>query len=287
MSQKMLIPVDVYAEYLRQMNITENTIVSYKGDLNHFNRWLVISGKSELNQVTSRDIEKYMSALKKQKLSVATVSRRLTSIRQFFKWALNSALVYIDPTGNIRSLKVIKKTPYIATNSEIQKLIDTCDKTTPKGQRDRAMLIIINMTGLRVSELLQLKVSDFDKKGRRLLISERDNHSVRLGKKAYQALNQYVEIARPKLLLKEKKVEQLFLNLRGDALSRQGFWKILKKSAHDAGIANQITPETLHHNFAVNALLNGENHGQLQKKLGHSTLSSVTEYAVLASKIQQ
>lgn len=287
MRQEMVIPVDFYEIYLRLTDSTENTIASYKSDLNHFNRWLIVCGKTELNQVTSDDIEKYVSELKKQKLSMATVSRKLTSIRQFFKWALRSALVYIDPTGNVKSLKVIKKTPYIATNSEIKKLIDTCDKTTPKGLRDRAMLIVINMTGLRVSELLQLKVDDFDKKGRRLWISGRKNSYVRLGKKAFQALNQYVEVARPKLILKEKKVQQLFLNLRGDALSRQGFWKILKKSAHDAGIANQITPETLHHSFAVNALMNGESHRELKMKLGLSTLGSITEYALLASKMQK
>lgn len=282
----MLEPMSLYENHLRFLSFSENTITSYKSDIRHFFNWMEKIGRTDLKGIGAADIEEYLAHLKGQKLSSATISRRVTSLRRFFVWALHNDLAYIDPTLGIQPPKVIKKSPRIPTNSDIKDLLRQCDRKTPMGIRNRAMLLIISLTGLHVSELLELKLGDFDPNKNCLMILSRQNPKVRLNKRVCLALRGYVFQARPLLISQKRVSEHLFLNTRGQPLSRQGFWKILKNMARDAGIDCEITPETLRHSFAVNALMRGQSSKEVQMKLGARTSSSVSEYMSLASKMK-
>lgn len=282
----MLMSLKLYEEYLRSLNVSENTVSSYKSDLNHFLRWLEFLGKTGIVDVRTDDIEAYISQLKDLKLSQATISRRLTSLRRFFMWAVGNGTAFINPTENVTTSKVIKKSPCIITNREIQKLLNHCDQNTPRGLRDRTMLLIINFTGLHVSELLKLNIYDFDEGKKCLVINGRSPSRVNLNRKTFFALKKYIMEARPKLISDKKRIDKIFVNCKGQMLSRQGFWKNLKKLAKEAGIHGTITTEALRHSFAVNSLMDGMSSKEVQMKLGHSTQSSVNEYASLIKHMQ-
>lgn len=283
----MLIPLSSYEDYLRSLNYAENTIISYKSDLTGFDSWLTLKGKTAINAIHPADINDYVLELKKSKYSPSTISRKLISLRRFFFWAVQNNLAYIDPTGNIEIPKVMKEGPNIVTKTEINKLLKYCDKKNPKCLRDKAMLLVLICTGLRISELLELDVSDFDKERRCLIIKQRKYSRIELDRKVFSALKKYTEESRPLLFTKDENTEKLFLSLRGSRLSRQGFWKNLKNLAKKAKLNDDFTPEMIRHNFGVNALMKGQSIKEVQLMLGHKTLSSVNDYAFLASKLKR
>ncbi len=265
-------------------NASNNTLLSYKRDINAFAEHM---GQKSLtvDAVSSTIILDYLMGLQKDGKSASTVSRNLASIRSFYRFLQNKGIVSQDPTTNIHSLKAEKKLPEVLTSEEVERLLNQPDVREPKGCRDKAMLELLYATGVRVTEMIELKMSDVDmdvgyincnqgKKQRVLPI-----YSI-----AKKAVKNYIDDARPRLLKYDTEAECLFLNCNGGKITRQGFWKIIKQYAVAANIKKDITPHTLRHSFATHLLENGADLKSIQEMLGHSDISSTQIYTSVVKK---
>ncbi|HIV16509.1 MAG TPA: tyrosine-type recombinase/integrase, partial [Candidatus Alectryocaccobium stercorigallinarum] len=211
----------------------------------------------------------------------ATVSRRIAALRSFFQYLKKENIVDTDPTGELKRPKVEKKAPRILDSEEVDRLMAQPDRKTLKGLRDRAMLELLYATGIRVSELISLEMSDIELKRGYMVCRRKVRESwIPFGDSAKKALSMYLKHARD-VFLKGKESSLVFTNCSGGSMSRQGFWKIIKKYAADAGISGEITPHTLRHSFAIHLLQNGAELKNVQEMLGHSDISTTAMYASL------
>lgn len=262
---------------------SKNTCQSYERDLRQFFEFAE-QRDTGLSEITGDFIEFYENELKENGKSVATISRLVASLKAFFGYALKNGWVSQDPTAMLHGPKVMKKKPGILSIAQVQKLLAQPDPGTEKGVRDRAMLELMAATGMRVSELIDLKFSDVDTEERRLVVRRERPREIRFDQKTAGYLQNYLGFARQKLLDKAEKDEgYLFLNISGEQMSRQGFWKLLKRYGKAAGIEQDLTPHTLRHSFAVNALDSGRAVREVQEILGHSDVSTTMEYTKLKS----
>jgi len=265
-------------------NVSQNTLVSYKRDINGFCLYLE-SKKLAFDTVTGTTVLDYMTKLRKSGKSSSTVSRNLASVRSLYRFMQNEGIVTQDPTMNIHSLKNEKKLPQVLTSDEVEKLLNQPDIRDAKGCRDKAMLELLYATGMRVTEMIELKMSDVDMDiGYINCNSGKKVRVVPVYSIAKKAVKTYIDTARPQLVRENSEEESLFVNYSGSKMTRQGFWKIIKYYAYAANINKDITPHTLRHSFATHLLENGADLRSIQEMLGHADISSTQVYASVVKK---
>lgn len=276
--------LSAYEAYLRiEKKASENTVSSYMRDIHQFVQTM---GENDIepSDVVSRDVEEYTHFLARKGKSPATITRSLASIKSFYNYLLMAGVVACNPAKGITSVKVERKLPQILTGREVELFLEQPECTDLKGYRDRAMLELLYATGIRVSELVALDVDDLNLPGGILkCFSKGKERIIPLYPAAIRALNEYVHNIRPKLVESECETA-LFLNMNGERMSRQGFWKLIKHYQEKAGIQKDITPHTLRHSFAAHLLENGADLKSIQEMLGHADISSTQIYSRLMNQ---
>lgn len=276
--------LDAFRAYLvDEKHSSANTVSSYLRDLNQFADYCE-SEDLVLRDISSSDIEEYLRHLTEAGKSASTVSRALASIKSFFAYLVLTGVISESPVRQIKTQKVEKKLPQILTGKEVELLLDQPKCTDLKGFRDKAMLELLYATGIRVSELIALDVSDVNLVAEFIRCAQggRDR-IIPLYSAAVNAVRQYIETARPKMIANPGETA-LFVNMSGERMSRQGFWKIIKHYQSTAQIEKDITPHTLRHSFAAHLLENGADLRSIQEMLGHSDISSTQIYAQLVKQ---
>ncbi len=267
-----------YLDYMKnEKKLTDNTLEAYMRDIVQFKDYLNKKERTDYIETSKTTIITYLTNLQKSGKATSTISRNLASIRCFFQYLLNHKLIDEDPTLNLKSPKSEKKIPSILTEEEVKLLLSQPKEDSFKGSRDKSMLELLYATGLRVSEIISIDISDIDLELGILKIREEDNiRFVPVGEVAIQALCIYLEKYRPNNI--DLGDSPLFINYRGNRLTRQGFWKIIKEYTLKTNINKKITPNTLRHSFAVHLIENGANIKTVQEILGHSDLSTTQIY---------
>ena len=224
----------------------------------------------------------YLLHLQKKGRATSTISRNLASIRSFYQYLTKSGVINSDPTEDLESPKVEKKLPQILSTKEVELLLEQPKCDDLKGYRDKAMLELLYATGIRVSELICLNVSDVNLEMGFIRCNKGNKERmIPIGSLSIQALNEYLTKSR-NLLIQRSDEKALFVNVNGKRLTRQGFWKIIKQYKNQAKINKDITPHTLRHSFAAHLLENGADLKSIQEMLGHSDISSTQVYAQIA-----
>ncbi len=272
-----------YCNYLMTKKSTSpNTLASYQRDLRQSMLYLKSKGINSWDQVTEQMLNKYFDSLKKAKKSDSTISRSMSTMRSFFKYLLSKKSVSVNPMAGIKGLKNEVKAPEILTNDEVEQLLWQPGTETVKGIRDKAMLEVLYASGIRVSELLALKVSDVNLDIGYLMMNrhEENERIIPLYSLAVQSLRNYLAESRPQIVSNGKE-QTLFLNTNGQPMTRQGFWKLVKYYTASAKIEKDITPKTLRHSFAAHLLENGADINMVKDMMGHSSINSTKVYAKL------
>ena len=272
--------VQEYISYLHNVKHTSNnTEMSYKRDLLKVCHFMQERGINSATAVKEQDLKAYIHALEEQKLAAATVSRNIASIKAFFLYLFSEGKFQNDAALCLKAPKIEKKMPEILTMGEVSALLEQANGDSPKEIRDKAMLELLYATGIRVTELISLKVSDVNLPMHFIMC--RDPHKERMipfGTQAHDALERYLGGVRAEMV-EDKSSEILFANCSGKPMSRQGFWKLIKFYAKKAGITADITPHTLRHSFAAHLVENGADLKSVQEMLGHSDISTTQIYA--------
>ena len=283
--------IHVFLSYMRvEKGLAQNTILAYGRDLKRFAEFLRKRQKQRMEEVTREDVVDFLASLYKEKLDSRSVARYLVSLRGLYKFAMMEGTVTTDPTENLESPKVRNSLPTYLRIDEVDKLLQAPDVATPIGLRDRAMLEVLYSAGLRVSELVGLRVSDLDTKvGCVRCIGKGDKERiVPIGKKALAIVDGYLREARPTLLGKAVGSPTLFVNRRGGSLSRVGVWKILSAYGRRAGLRVGLTPHMLRHSFATHLLEGGADLRSVQLMLGHADISTTQIYThVVEERLKQ
>lgn len=264
-----------------------NTVESYKRDVTQYISYLDGTGVTDISSTTKTTVLSYLLYLQKEGRASSTVSRTLASLRSYYLFMMQNGVVKSNPTSNLEAPHVEKKIPKILSGEEVELLLEQPKNCDNKGIRDKAMLELLYATGIRVSELINLDVSDVNvpmsfvrcKGGKKERI-------IPMGHQAKDALENYINNVR-KYMVKDENETALFVNCSGARLSRQGFWKLIKYYQHIAGIETDITPHTLRHSFAAHLLENGADLYSIQEMMGHADISSTQVYSrMMNSKIK-
>lgn len=264
-----------------------NTVESYKRDVTQYISYLDGTGVTDISSTTKTMVLSYLLYLQKEGRASSTVSRTLASLRSYYLFMMQNGVVKSNPTSNLEAPHVEKKIPKILSGEEVELLLEQPKNCDNKGIRDKAMLELLYATGIRVSELINLDVSDVNvpmsfvrcKGGKKERI-------IPMGHQAKDALENYINNVR-KYMVKDENETALFVNCSGARLSRQGFWKLIKYYQHIAGIETDITPHTLRHSFAAHLLENGADLHSIQEMMGHADISSTQVYSrMMNSKIK-
>lgn len=273
----MLNAIQDYIRYLHNVKkVAHNTEISYERDLKKAAAFLETSGIETPDKVTKGSLEAYISQLENDKFSPATVSRNVAALRSFFGYLTDRGVISSDPASELKPPKVEKSAPAILTVDEIERLLAQPDTTTMKGLRDRAMLELLYATGIRVSELVHLRAGDVDAVRGYIVCHENGKERwIPFGESTRNALRRYLDHARNVFA---KDSDYLFTNCSGGTMSRQGFWKVLKGYASQAGITTDITPHSFRHSFAAHLLMGGADLKSVQLMLGHSDISTTSMY---------
>ena len=268
-----------FIDYLeREKHASSNTQVSYCRDLMQMAAFFEEMGITEPAKVTKTALTSYMLHVEREGRAATTVSRMLASVKAFFHYEIRSGRVKGDPAELLHAPRIEKKPPVILTVEEVNRLLSQPDGTAPKEIRDKAMLELLYATGIRVSELINLRMEDVNLAVG--FITCRDGQKERMvpfGRVAKDAILKYLDCGRPELL-KGGESELLFTNCSGGAMSRQGFWKLIKSYGRKAGIEEDITPHTLRHSFAAHLLSNGADVRAVQTMMGHADLATTQMY---------
>ena len=273
--------IDEFIDYLRfEKKYSENTISSYKRDLNKMNLYL----KKDFIKLTKADIQKYIQNLSKNESS-NTISRTISSLKSFYKFLEINKYTNTNPLTTIISPKTARKLPKVLSEEEVNKLLDI-NLNNDFDYRNKAMLELMYSSGLRVSELINLTVNDVDLKNSLVRIFGKGSKEriVPLNDYATEALNNYILYHRPKLF-KQKENNYLFLNNHGNQMTRQGFFKTLKKITKEKGIKSELSPHTLRHSFATHLLKYGADLRSIQELLGHSDISTTQIYTHITNEM--
>jgi integrase/recombinase XerD len=286
--------IHVFLSYVRvERALAQNTILAYGRDLRRFAAFLRKRQKQRLEDVTREDVVDFLSSLYKEKLDSRSVARFLVSLRGFYKFAMMENMVLTDPTENLESPKIRSSLPTYLRVEEIDKLLEAPDLSTPIGLRDRAMLEVLYSTGLRVSELLNLRITDIDVRvGFVRCIGKGDKERlVPIGRKAIEAVEHYLARGRPKFARPSSSPphnQVLFLTRIGRRLSRVSIWKILHDYGVRLGLRGRLTPHKLRHSFATHLLERGADLRSVQMMLGHADISTTQIYThVVEERLKQ
>ncbi|MBO4854596.1 MAG: site-specific tyrosine recombinase XerD [Oscillospiraceae bacterium] len=277
--------IDAYQMYLQnEKHASDNTVSSYLRDLHQFRSWLANHGATDLRRVKKDQISRYLEDLSGHGKSPATVTRSAASVKSFYAYLFSNGLIRSNPAKNVSSVRVERKYPEILTNREVELFLDQPRCTDEKGYRDHAMLELLYATGIRVSELIGLNIDDVNlPAGFIRCESKGKERMIPLYQAAVKALQDYIRDIRPRII-SDTDEPALFVNMNGERMSRQGFWKIIKYYQEKAEITKDITPHTLRHSFAVHLLENGADLRSIQEMLGHADISSTQIYAHVIQK---
>lgn len=272
--------VEEYTSFMANVrHKSVNTVESYKRDVTQYITYLAGSGISDVAEATKTTVLTYLLQLQKSGKASSTVSRTLASLRSFYLFMMQNGCVSSNPTSNLEAPHVEKKTPQILKGSEVERLLEQPKTTDNKGIRDKAMLELLYATGIRVSELINLNISDINLPMSFIRCQGgKKERIIPMGNKAKEALSEYINNAR-RYMLKNENETALFVNCSGVRLSRQGFWKLIKHYRNEAGITAEITPHTLRHSFAAHLLENGADLHSIQEMMGHADISSTQVYS--------
>ncbi|MCT4565229.1 MAG: site-specific tyrosine recombinase XerD [Maledivibacter sp.] len=268
--------------YLKdEKKLSNNTLESYGRDLRQFGEFLNDKGRDSYIDVNKTTIITYLLYLQKKGRATSTISRNLASIRGLYQHLLNNGLVQSDPTINLESPKSEKKLPCVLSLSEVERLISQPNENSAMGCRDKTMLELLYATGIRVSELVRLDLCDVELELDFIKCRGTNNKEriIPIGTMAKNALLKYFHEYRAMLVKDDEKA--LFVNYYGKRLTRQGFWKIIKRYTKEAKINKKITPHTLRHSFATHLIQNGADLKSVQEMLGHSDISTTQIYMQL------
>lgn len=273
--------IDLFITYLQnEKNKSENTQLSYRRDLNKLHKFLKEQKINRVEDVDSRVLEEYLCFMREQDFKAATISRNVASMKAFFGFLTREHFIEQNVAERLQAPKIEKKLPEIMTEDEVTALLEQPTGDSPKELRDKAMLELLYATGIRVTELINLRMDNVNLKTDCVVC--RDGNKERVipfGLKARNALIDYLTHGREALT--SDGAEVLFVNCNGQSMSRQGFWKLLKAYAKKAGIKTEITPHTLRHSFAAHMVENGADLRSVQEMMGHSDISSTQIYAVI------
>lgn len=285
----MEVQVENFINFLeRDKRLSLNTLQSYKRDIEQYTTYLKEINANNIAATNKTTVIAYLLHLQKKGRATSTISRNLASIRSFYQFLHKNKIIELDPTSELESPKVEKKLPQILSTQEVELLLDQPKCLDLKGIRDKAMLELLYATGIRVSELISLNLTDINlelgfikcNKGTR-------ERSIPIGSISVAAVHEYLLKSR-NFLIQDINEEALFVNVNGKRLTRQGFWKIIKHYKNQANINKDITPHTLRHSFAAHLLENGADLRSIQEMLGHSDISSTQIYAQIAkNKIKE
>ncbi|SDY89432.1 site-specific tyrosine recombinase XerD [Tindallia californiensis] len=273
---------------ITKRKLSQNTALSYHRDIKQLIQFLDKKGFSSPNEVNQTTLINYSMVMEREGRAPSTIARSIVSIRCFFHFLTSHNYISNNPATDLEAPKNEKKAPESLTTEDIELLLSQPDINTFKGSRDRAMLEILYATGIRVTELINLSADDIN-----LAVgfvtcksSKGKSRVIPLGKQAICALKDYIENFWSHKVYYHRET-RLFLNLQGNPISRQGFWKIMKSYAISAGIGTEITPHTLRHSFATHLIENGADLRAVQKMMGHSDISTTQMYAqVIKSKMR-
>ena len=266
--------------YLHDVKKTSaNTEISYQRDLRKLEQYLEQQGVDRADQMTATNLNSYILYMEKNGFAPSTVSRSIASIKAFSHYLLVQGVLKEDISQTLKSPRIEKKMPEILSIEEIDRLLAQPSGKNPKDVRDRAMLELLYATGIRVSELIELDVDDLNLYAGVLHCASKGKERViPLYPAAIRALEEYLRNVRPQLI-NEPDETALFVNMSGDRMSRQGFWKLIKYYQEKAGIQKDITPHTLRHSFAAHLLENGADLRSIQEMMGHADISSTQIYS--------
>ena len=257
--------------------VSLNTLQSYRRDLKQFEKYIEDNGKDYV-EVTNDGIKEYIEYMQEIGKKPSTISRGLASIRSFYQYEAKNKVVEKDPTEGIQSPKIEKRVPSVLTSSEVALLLDQPKDVDLKGTRDKAMLEFAYATGMRVTEIISLNIEDVNlETGYATCRNGKKERTVPMGNMSLKALKEYVLEARP-TMIRDDNEKALFVNVNGQRLTRQGFWKIIKYYKDQAHIDKDITPHVLRHSFETHLLQNGADLKSIQMMLGHSDILSTQIY---------
>ena len=274
-----------FTEYLRnEKKSSENTVLSYARDLKGFCRFMKESGVLDPAKVNRTNVMAYVYELQKQQKAGATVSRNIASIRSFFQFLQRKGKVVENPAADLELPKVEKKVPEILSLEKVELLLEQPSGDEDKEVRDKAMLELLYATGIRVTELISLRVEDINLPLEYIRCgSDAKSRIIPIGAQAKFSLRKYLDKVRENMVLRSDE-ETLFVNCNGKPMTRQGFWKIIKAYAKKAGIEEDITPHMLRHSFAAHLIENGADLRSVQEMLGHSDISTTQIYTKLTNQ---
>jgi integrase/recombinase XerD len=282
--------IRTFLNYVRiEKGLADNTIAAYGRDL------AKLAAFAKAHSLATRTIQRddvvdFLGSLYKQGLDSRSVARHLVTVRNFFRFALTEEWMKSDPTQNLESPKIWKSLPGCLTVEEVDRLLAQPDPASRLGLRDKALLELLYSTGLRVSELVGVRIGDVDMQSGCLRCVGKGNKErlVPVGKQAIAAVGNYLRDARPRLIGRRAQVPYLFLNVRGGKLSRVGFWKVLKQYGRKAGLQRKLSPHKLRHSFATHLLERGADLRSVQLMLGHADISTTQIYThVIQERLKQ
>ena len=272
--------VDRFEQYLREVKqASENTVQSYRRDLMQMITYLEEKEIREAAKVTKTSLHGYILHMEEQGKAATTISRMMAAMKAFFNYECMQACIRRNPAESLHAPKVEKKAPVVLSVDQVSALLAQPSGQTPKEIRDKAMLALLYATGIRVSELIGIQMEDINMNIGFLVCRDGERErTIPFGRSAKAALEEYLEHARNELL-RGKGSDYFFVNCTGGAMSRQGFWKIIKYYGEKAGIEEDITPHTLRHSFAAHLIARGADTRAVQTILGHSDMATTQRYA--------
>ncbi|HBH86875.1 MAG TPA: site-specific tyrosine recombinase XerD [Syntrophaceae bacterium] len=272
--------VDEYLNFLTvEKGVSRLTLDAYSRDLNRYISFICRSGSKDMANVTPDDVISYLAQIKKEGLNARSVNRGLAALRGFYKFLIHEKKIDTNPVANIELAKVWSRLPGTLSMEEMNLLLGEPGLNNPLAIRDTAMMELMYATGIRVSEIITLTMNTINWQVGYLVVMGKGSKEriVPIGRSAYNCLQEYVNHARP-IFVKEHATNILFLNRSGRGLTRQGFWKILKKYAHRVGLQKKVHPHTFRHSFASHLLEGGADLRSVQTMLGHADISTTQIY---------
>lgn len=275
----------IFEKYLVEVKkASQNTLSSYLRDIRQLIAYLDAHSGANLDEATEDDLGGYIAFLRDSGKSVATVSRVIASLKCFYSYLVSEGYMKESPASKLMPDKNKQKLPQILTSKEVELLLEQPSCTDAKGYRDKAMLELLYATGIRVTELISLDITDVNTAAGVVKCTGKERERfIPLYPAAVKALSEYIEFVRPQMIALPSE-QALFVNVSGERMSRQGFWKIIKFYQQKANIEKTITPHTLRHSFAAHLLENGADLKSIQEMLGHADISSTQIYSQLVKK---
>jgi integrase/recombinase XerD len=273
--------LQTFIHYLSaEKGLAQNTLESYERDISQYLDFLRLNGIDAPQDSKKIHMQKYLLEMKNKGRASSTVSRSIVSIRSFYHYLIREQVMEHDPSLQLEAPKLDKRLPQVLTVEEVVKLLEAPVPSSASGVRDKAMLEMLYATGIRVTELISLDIDSVNTEMGFVRCTGKASRErvIPLGKTAVRWLDEYIRFMRQSLLKQTKEENALFINHLGTRLTRQGFWKIIKKYAREAHIEKEITPHTLRHSFATHLLDNGADLRSVQEMLGHADISTTQIY---------